>query len=102
MEFLDFHSGLKKNRVFFHLSKKIDFAGVLNLLSPFHFSNCADHLESFLNLLDLCSANFWGNFAYGIWHVAPTKVASQDQVKAAAQDHTWLVEPLKELVPSLG
>ena len=43
-----------------------------------------------------------GNFAYGIQHVAPTKVASQDQVKAAAQDHTWLVEPLKELVPSLG
>ena len=26
----------------------------------------------------------------------------QDQVKAAAGDHTWLMEPLKELVPSLG
>ena len=29
----------------FNLSKQIDFAGVLNLLSPFHSANCADHLE---------------------------------------------------------
>ena len=67
LEFLDFHSGLKKNRVFFNPSKKIDFAGVLNLLSPFHFANCADNLES-LNLLDFCSANFCGKFC--LWNTA--------------------------------
>lgn len=80
----------------------------LNLLSPFHFANCADNLECFLNLLDVFQQISALNFACGICHVAPTKVGSmifarfQDQVKAAAGDHTWLMEPLKELVPSLG
>ena len=62
----------------------------------------------FLNLLDVFQEISARKFAYGIWHVAPTKVASmifapiQAKVRAAAQDHTWLVEPLKELVRSLG
>ena len=47
-----------KNAFFLIFQKKKDFAGVLNLLSPFHFANCANNLECFFESLGFLFSKF--------------------------------------------